>query len=137
MLVEVLQHILEVEELALGLQEHKLAHIQVVFDMQVAGMPTDSLRRPFPLLRRLLQIPLPAVHLLRQRNLARTAMELQRMQGALRSLAAGGIASRSQEDHTPRTCLGHSSSVAACTFLAAAVAAVAAGNFYLATACQR
>ena len=131
MLVEVLLHILEEEELALGLQEHKLAHTQVVFDMQAAGMPTDSLRRPLPLLRRLIQKPLPAVHLLRQRNLARMATALQHMQGALRSLAAGGIALHSQEDHTPRTCLGHSPSVAACTFLAVAVAA---GNFYWAMA---
>lgn len=122
MQVEVLQHILEVEEL--GQQADKLAGIQVASDMQAVGMQTDNLWHP--LLRKHLQIPSLAVHLLNQRNLARMATALQHMPGALRSRAVAGMALRSQEDHTPRTCLGHSPSVAACTFLA--VAAVAAAG---------
>jgi hypothetical protein len=121
MQVEVLQHILEVEEL--GQQADKLAGTQVASDMQAVGMQTDNLWHP--LLRKHLQIPSLAVHLLNQRNLARMATALQHMPGALRSRAVADIALRSQEDHTPRTCLGHSPSVAACTFLAAAAVAAA------------
>lgn len=100
-------------------------------------MPTDNLHLRLPLLRKPLRIPLLAVRPLHQHNLARTATApLQHMPGALRSLAAVGMALRSQEDHTPRTCLGHSPSVgpsvAACTFLA-----VAAGTLWQVTARQR
>jgi hypothetical protein len=121
MQVEVLQHILEVEEL--GQQADKLAGTQVASDMPAVGMQTDNLWHP--LLRKRLQIPSLAVHLLNQHNLARMVTALQHMLGALRSRAVAGMALCSQGDHTPRTCLGHSPSVAACTFLAVAAAAAA------------
>jgi hypothetical protein len=120
MRAEVLQHILVVEELALDQQVDILAGTQAASDTQAAGMPTDNLERL--LLHKHLQIPLLADHLLHQCSPGHMATALQHMPGALRSLSAVGMALCLQEDHTPRTCLGHSPSavVAVCTFLAAA-----------------